>query len=77
MYHSDYFRKALQKCWKESDERNIVIDDLESALFSVFVDWLYTGQIPLITTDWELMSIQACRDARCNGTVFASEPRYL
>jgi len=25
----------------------------------------------------QVMSIQACRDARCNGTVFASEPRYL
>jgi hypothetical protein len=31
MYHSDYFRKALQKCWKEGEERKVVIEDLISA----------------------------------------------
>jgi hypothetical protein len=34
-------------------------------------------QLPTLMCIIMLMSIQACRDARCNGLVFASEPRYL
>lgn len=51
-YHSDYFRKALQECWTEGEERKVVIKDLEPMAFNVFVDWLYTGKLPSTFEAW-------------------------
>ena len=52
LHHSDYFRKALQQCWKEGEERRVIIDDFEEPAFDVFVEWLYAGNIPQFAEDW-------------------------
>jgi len=52
LHHSDYFRKALQQCWKEGEERKVVLNDLEPKAFDVFVDWLYTQKLPEKREDW-------------------------
>jgi hypothetical protein len=38
LHYADYFRGALQPCWKEGEEQKIVIEDLETAPFVIFVD---------------------------------------
>jgi hypothetical protein len=43
--HSEYFRKELQKCWKEGEECKVVIDDVEPAVFDIIVHWLYTEEM--------------------------------
>ncbi|KAF2127078.1 hypothetical protein P153DRAFT_398448 [Dothidotthia symphoricarpi CBS 119687] len=44
--HSEYFKKALNGPWKESKERLVVLEDVESGIFGIFVDWLYTQTVP-------------------------------
>jgi hypothetical protein len=51
-HHSDYFRSALRKCWKEGEEGQVILDDLQPAAFDVFVDWLYTKKVPEIDQQW-------------------------
>jgi hypothetical protein len=51
-HYSDYFRNALRQCWKDGDERQVVLDDLEPEAFDVFVDWLYTKKIPETDKQW-------------------------
>jgi hypothetical protein len=51
-YHSDHFRSALLEHWKEGQERQVVLDDLEPAAFDIFVDWLYTNKIPRTFAEW-------------------------
>jgi hypothetical protein len=51
-HHSDYFRNALRQCWKEGNERQVVLGDLEPAAFDVFVDWMYTKTIPEQDAEW-------------------------
>jgi hypothetical protein len=45
-YHSEYFRAALNGSWKEAEDRVVTLEDVEPDAFEVFVDWLYTQQIP-------------------------------
>jgi hypothetical protein len=52
LYHSEYFRKALQGCWKEGEEGKVIIEDLKPLAFDVFVNWLYTGKIPSTYEAW-------------------------
>jgi len=52
VYHSEYFRAALQGCWTENKERKVIIEDLEPAAFNIFVDWLYTRRIPSTVVAW-------------------------
>lgn len=46
VHHSEYFRRALNGNWLESDDKTVVIDDMEPGPFDTFVDWLYTGKLP-------------------------------
>ncbi|KAJ4333155.1 hypothetical protein N0V95_009494 [Ascochyta clinopodiicola] len=46
VFHSEYFRKALQGPWKEAEEGLVRLDDVEPAEFNVFVHWLYNLQLP-------------------------------
>ncbi|KAF9693671.1 hypothetical protein EKO04_008458 [Ascochyta lentis] len=46
VFHSEYFRKALQGSWKEAKEGIVRLEDVESNAFNVFVHWLYNQQIP-------------------------------
>jgi hypothetical protein len=52
VHHSDYFRNALRACWKEGEEKQVILDDLEPSAFDVFVDWLYTKRIPKTEQQW-------------------------
>ncbi|KAJ4361300.1 hypothetical protein N0V95_002002 [Ascochyta clinopodiicola] len=50
--HSEYFKKALSGPWKEAEEKNVCLDDVECNTFEVFVDWLYARKLPAEHTDW-------------------------
>ncbi|KAJ4378225.1 hypothetical protein N0V86_005925 [Didymella sp. IMI 355093] len=43
---SEYFKKALNGPWKEAEDKVVFLDDVDCRSFAVFVDWLYTGEIP-------------------------------
>lgn len=46
MHYSDYFRKALSGTWKEAEDGVVKLADVEPAVFNLFLEWLYTQQIP-------------------------------
>jgi hypothetical protein len=52
VHHSDYFRNALCGSWKEAEEGQVVLNDLETSAFDVFVDWMYTKKIPETEQQW-------------------------
>jgi hypothetical protein len=43
--HSEYFANAMKKPWKEATEGNIVLADVEPAIFDIFANWIYTSTI--------------------------------
>jgi len=45
-HHSEYFNKALNGPWKESKEKAVTLDDVDTIAVDIFVHWLYTQQIP-------------------------------
>lgn len=47
-YHSEYFGSAYSGQWKEADEKDVVLEDIEPAIFDVFVQWLYTQDMPSV-----------------------------
>jgi len=46
MHYSDYFRKALSGTWKEAEDGVVKLVDVEPAVFNLFLEWLYTQQVP-------------------------------
>jgi hypothetical protein len=56
IHHSGYFKKALVGPWKESEERVVILDDVEIAPFNILVHFLYTSQIPSSTDEWVKIS---------------------
>ncbi|KAJ8112979.1 hypothetical protein OPT61_g4786 [Boeremia exigua] len=44
--HSEYFKRALNGNWKESDENTIRLVDVECKTFDIFLEWLYTQWYP-------------------------------
>jgi hypothetical protein len=56
MYYSEHFRKALSGPWKEAEELAIYLNDVEPAVFSMFVEWLYTQRLP---NNWNLIPNQS------------------
>ncbi|KAF2117803.1 hypothetical protein BDV96DRAFT_597677 [Lophiotrema nucula] len=51
IHHSEYFRKALQGDWKEAQDNEIVLEDVETGTFNVFVNWVYTRKLPKQDSD--------------------------
>ena len=43
VYHSLFFRKALEGPWKESQDKVVELPEEEPYLFRMFIQWLYTG----------------------------------
>ncbi|KAH7094574.1 hypothetical protein FB567DRAFT_600176 [Paraphoma chrysanthemicola] len=52
-YHSEYFRGVFNGPWKEAKEGVVRLSDIEPSVFSLFVHWLYSQQLPPILKDWE------------------------
>ncbi|KAF1960097.1 hypothetical protein CC80DRAFT_582457 [Byssothecium circinans] len=52
VYYSDYFKKALEGPWKEAEDNAITLEDVEVEVFNVFVNWLYTQQLPRNRYEW-------------------------
>ena len=51
-YYSGYFSKALNGTWKEARDKVVRLPDIEPAIFNLFIEWLYTQNLPnLITLD--------------------------
>ncbi|KAF1358717.1 hypothetical protein EJ07DRAFT_122576 [Lizonia empirigonia] len=46
LFHSEYFRKALQGSWKEAQEGVVRLKDVEPSEFNIFVHWLYNQRLP-------------------------------
>lgn len=44
-FHSDFFKKALDKKWKEATERMVRLPGIDSDAFQIFAKWLYTGRV--------------------------------
>jgi hypothetical protein len=55
VHYSDYFNKALSGTWKEAKEGVVSLDDIEPAVFNLFVEWLYTQQVPSSYSDFCLI----------------------
>ncbi|KAI4960045.1 hypothetical protein J4E86_001664 [Alternaria arbusti] len=51
-HHSDYFRKALSGTWKEAKDGVVSLDDIEPGVFNLFLEWMYTQQVPVIWADY-------------------------
>lgn len=46
LHHSEYFRGALSGNFRETDNGVVPLDDLETDVFDIFVDWLYEKKLP-------------------------------
>lgn len=53
--YSDYFRGALGGQWTESAD-GIKLEDVEPAIFNVFVNWIYSQELPSSDVDWVITS---------------------
>jgi hypothetical protein len=48
--HSDYFAACLNDkdtVWKEAEDRRVVLDDVETYAFDIFVNWIYGSKRPV------------------------------
>jgi hypothetical protein len=48
---SSFFDKAMAGDWKESQKRTVHLPDDESAIFSLYVNWLYRGTLPVVSAE--------------------------
>jgi hypothetical protein len=53
-YHSEYFRTAYNGQRREAEE-GVVLADIESEVFNLFLHWMYTQNIP--SSDYDITSI--------------------
>jgi len=44
-HHSEYFRTAYNGHWKEAED-GVALDDINPAVFNIFVHWLYAQEVP-------------------------------
>ncbi|KAJ8111849.1 hypothetical protein OPT61_g5650 [Boeremia exigua] len=44
--HSDYFNRALTGSWEEAQEGVVALNDVDTAAFDLFLQWLYTQTMP-------------------------------
>lgn len=52
-HHSEYFKCALAGTWRKAPEHIVVLgSDVEPCIFNLFVEWLYTQTLPVLTPDW-------------------------
>ncbi|KAF1928705.1 uncharacterized protein M421DRAFT_5155 [Didymella exigua CBS 183.55] len=52
-HYAEYFQRALAGTWREASEHVVVLgSDIEPCIFNLFVEWLYTQQLPTLSPDW-------------------------
>ncbi|KAF2256677.1 hypothetical protein BU26DRAFT_412709, partial [Trematosphaeria pertusa] len=59
-HYSEYFRNALNGSWKEAEEGTIVLNEVETGVFNLFVDWIYTQKLLEYPTDWLVAADCSC-----------------
>ncbi|KAH7084926.1 hypothetical protein BKA63DRAFT_498491 [Paraphoma chrysanthemicola] len=71
-YHSEYFRNALRGPWKEAMDGVVSLEDVQPAVFSLFVHWLYSQSFPTSDSEWkevlqipDNVALNNIRFARC------------
>lgn len=47
---SEFFRAAVNGCWKESKEKVVRLPEIEPHVFEVYVGWLNTGEVDVLST---------------------------
>ncbi|KAF1955468.1 hypothetical protein CC80DRAFT_415410, partial [Byssothecium circinans] len=45
-HHSEYLRTVFNGRWAESDNKAVVLEDVDTGVFGIFIDWLYTQRLP-------------------------------
>jgi hypothetical protein len=50
---SEFFERVFDKNWKESESRLVNLPDDDATIFGLYVQLLYTGQIPPKDVDWD------------------------
>lgn len=55
-HYSEYFNNALNGSWEEAEDRAITLHDIEPGIFNVFVDWLYSQNLPATDEDWSVVT---------------------
>ncbi|KAF2999495.1 hypothetical protein E8E13_008797 [Curvularia kusanoi] len=66
IHHSEYFRGALTGDWQEAQSRIVTLTDVSVFTFATFVNWLYTGDLPVDDLGWceeELDPVSATLEA--------------
>ncbi|KAF2491101.1 hypothetical protein BU16DRAFT_143574 [Lophium mytilinum] len=53
-HYSDYFHAMFKGSFKEAEERNTSMEDVEETLFGNFLDWLYHQTLPCPLSDYSL-----------------------
>ncbi|KAF2709295.1 hypothetical protein K504DRAFT_271438 [Pleomassaria siparia CBS 279.74] len=67
-HHSEYFYKTLRGSWIENKNQLIALEDVEPKIFDIFVNWLYTQEIPKDYDAWTSGSVEDY-DASTSGSV--------
>jgi hypothetical protein len=50
-HYSKYFTNALSGKWQEADGI-IILDDIETSVFNLFINWMYTQTLALSPHEW-------------------------
>lgn len=66
-HYSEYFRKALCGVWKEADEGMVCLSDIEPGIFNVFVNWIYTHNLPATQNKW--VEVAEVKEEDCKGKI--------
>jgi len=51
-HYSEYFSKALNGPWKEAEDKVVRLVDIDPDVFSLFIEWLYTQNMPSDEVLW-------------------------
>ena len=60
-HYSEYFRNAVNGSRKEVEEGTVVLNDVETGMFNLFVDWIYAQKLPEYPTDWLVAADCSCK----------------
>ncbi|KAJ4384409.1 hypothetical protein N0V86_000008 [Didymella sp. IMI 355093] len=45
---SEFFKKALSRAWKEAEERKVDLPEVDTAVFKLYLNHIYTGELAVI-----------------------------
>ncbi|KAI4629163.1 uncharacterized protein J4E87_003424 [Alternaria ethzedia] len=76
VHHSDYFHKALSGTWKEAEDGVVTLVDVEPAIFNLFVEWLYTQQLPSSRSDYRRVADANFSEDVCKIRLYVFADRF-